>query len=96
MSMIFPGMDPYLEEPAGWQGVHNAMVVYIRDQLQPQLLPRFVAALEARVFVESPSRDDRLPDVFVMKRRRRRQPRPSPSATRQRRQTSPRPSPGEK
>jgi hypothetical protein len=70
MSMIFPGMDPYLEHPAGWQGVHNSMVVYIRDQLQPQLLPRFVASLEARVFVETPSRDDPLPDVFSMQRRR--------------------------
>jgi hypothetical protein len=68
--MIFPGMDPYLEHPSIWQGVHNSLVVYVRDQLQPQLLPRFVATIEARVFVQAPSSEDRLPDVFVLRRHR--------------------------
>jgi hypothetical protein len=35
MATVFPGMDPYLEDPQIWPGVHSALVVYIRDQLQP-------------------------------------------------------------
>ena len=46
MSMIFPGMDPYLENRSLWPGIHNSLVVYIRDQLQPFLRPRYLATLE--------------------------------------------------
>jgi len=68
MSTVFPGMDPYLEDPALWPGVHNSMVVYIRDYLQPRLQPRYIATVEERVFVEGTGRDT-VPDV-VLKRRR--------------------------
>ena len=44
--MIFPGMDPYLEDPQLWPGVHNRLVVYIADELQPRLEPRYLAAVE--------------------------------------------------
>jgi hypothetical protein len=49
MAMIFPGMDPYLEAPPLWPGVHASMIVYIRDQLQPLIRPRYLAAIEERV-----------------------------------------------
>jgi hypothetical protein len=62
--MIFPGMDPYLEDPALWPGFHNALIVYIRDHLHPQLRPRYIASIEERVFVEGPGREV-VPDVFV-------------------------------
>lgn len=64
--MIFPGMDPYLEDPFLWPGVHASLIVYIRDQLQPLLRPRYVAAIEERVFFEGP---DHLlgPDVRVQR-----------------------------
>jgi hypothetical protein len=52
--MIFPGMDPYLELPDLWSGVHTSLIVYIRDQLQPRLLPRYVAAIEERVYLGTP------------------------------------------
>lgn len=64
MAMIFPGMDPYLEDPLIWQGLHNRMVVYIADHLQPMLEPRYIAAVEERVFVEGPDRDI-IPDISV-------------------------------
>src|SRR5437773_2435543 len=54
MSMIFPGMDPYLENPALWSGVHAALIVYIRNQLQPRLRPRYIAAIEERVYLGAP------------------------------------------
>jgi hypothetical protein len=67
--MIFPGMDPYLEDPLLWTGVHASLIVYVRNYLQPQLQPRYVAAIEERVFVEMPDQD-RIPDVWIKRRRR--------------------------
>ena len=67
MEMIFPGMDPFLENPLIWSGFHNALLVYIRDQLQPQLRPRYIAAVEDRVFLEVPPRSV-IPDVWIHER----------------------------
>ncbi len=50
MSMIFPGMDPYLEDPAFWPGVHNRVIVYLADHLQPKLGSRYIATIEERVY----------------------------------------------
>ena len=66
MSMIFPGMDPYLEEGRFWPGVHSSLIVYIRDFLQPSLRPHYVAAIEERVFVEGADRGIR-PDAMIQK-----------------------------
>ena len=69
MAMIFPGMDPYLENAQLWPGVHSALVVYLRDQLQPLLQPRYIAAVEERVFIEGPDRQI-IPDVWLKRTRR--------------------------
>lgn len=69
MSMIFPGMDPYLEHPAHWMGVHDRLIVYISDQMRPKLRPRYIAKIEQRVYLEAPDRDIR-PDVIVNRVRR--------------------------
>jgi len=61
--MPFPGMNPYLEHPALWEGVHSRLVVAIADQLQPQLDPRYIASVEERVFIEGPQQ--RIPDVWT-------------------------------
>ena len=74
MPMIFPGMDPYLENPQLWPGVHNSLIVYLRNQLQPLLRPRYVAAVEERVYVESPDRQY-VPDVWIEKAARPRRSR---------------------
>jgi len=37
MPSPFPGMDPYLEDPAIWPEVHQSLITYIRDSLQPLL-----------------------------------------------------------
>jgi hypothetical protein len=66
--MIFPGMDPYLEDPQTWPGVHSRLVVYLADQLQPLLRPRYIAAIEERVFVEGPDREI-IPDVWLRRGR---------------------------
>jgi hypothetical protein len=68
MSMIFPGMDPYLEDPQIWPGVHSRLVVYLADQLQPKLRPRYVAAVEERVYIEGRRRQV-VPDVSIRRPR---------------------------
>jgi Protein of unknown function (DUF4058) len=72
MGMIFPGMDPYLEDPQVWPGVHNRLVVYLADQLQPRLQPNYVAMVEERVYIEGTPRVY-VPDVLIWQR-----PRPRP------------------
>jgi hypothetical protein len=68
MGLIFPGMDPYLEAPALWPGVHASFIVYTRDYLQPLLRPRYLAAIEERVYLEGPNRQV-IPDVRVQRHR---------------------------
>ena len=48
----FPGMNPYLENPTLWRGVHSALLTYVRDALQTQLPPDYVARLEESVEIE--------------------------------------------
>ncbi len=47
----FPGMDPYLEHPALWPGVHNGLIAALQLSLAPQLRPRYYVALEARLYI---------------------------------------------
>ncbi|MBI3267421.1 MAG: DUF4058 family protein [Planctomycetes bacterium] len=60
----FPGMDPYLEHPSLWPGVHDRLVTYFADALARQLPARYYADLRQRLFVETP--DEWIyPDVSV-------------------------------
>jgi hypothetical protein len=68
--MIFPGMDPYLENPAVFPGIHGPMVVYLRDQLVPLVRPRYIASAGERVYVEGPEARAILPDVWIRRTRR--------------------------
>lgn len=64
MATPFPGMDPYLEHPVLWSGVHTRLVVALADQLAPRIGPRYVPSVEERVFVESLGQA-RVPDIWV-------------------------------
>ena len=46
----FPGMNPYLEQPELWHQVHNRLIVAIADELTPQIAPRYLVAIEERVY----------------------------------------------
>jgi hypothetical protein len=70
MAMIFPGMDPWLEDPQLWPGVHSRLVVYLADQLQGTLGSRYFAAVEERVYLEAPPRQI-IPDVWIRRRPQR-------------------------
>src|SRR5438552_3664753 len=69
MPMVFPGMDPWLEDPLLWPDVHDSLIVYLRAQLQPLLRPRYFAALGQRVYVEGPDRHV-APDLWIQRGRR--------------------------
>lgn len=58
-------MDPYLEHPVLWEGLHARLVVAIANRLQPMLDPRYVATVEERVYIEGLQR--RVPDVWIQR-----------------------------
>ena len=68
--MIFPGMDPYLENPHLWKGVHTALIVYMSNQLQPMLQPRYVAGIEERVYIAG-AEHSRVPDVLIKRTKKK-------------------------
>ncbi|MCI0476255.1 MAG: DUF4058 family protein, partial [Anaerolineales bacterium] len=67
MANPFPGMNPYLEDPREWGDVHHALMTYIRDAMQPNLVPKYIARLVERVYT-SPWQA-RIPDVLILDRR---------------------------
>ena len=63
----FPGMNPYLEHPHLWPGVHKRLIVAIADAMNPQLRPGYRMEIEERVY-ESLNEDSLLvgiPDNVV-------------------------------
>lgn len=48
MPSPFPGMDPYLEHPVLWEGVHARMVVAIANRLRAQALEGRSAGVSLR------------------------------------------------
>ena len=67
MPSPFPGMDPYLEDPARWPDLHQSLITYIRDALQPQLRPRYHARMGERVYIlERPQ--VMYPDIVLVQR----------------------------
>ena len=69
MPSPFPGMDPYLEGYL-WPDVHSALAHTIRQQLAPQIQPKYVARIEISVIEDySPEAEIGImyPDVDVLK-----------------------------
>ena len=49
----FPGMNPYLESPTFWRGVHSRLIVYASEVIQNQIRPRYRVDIEERVYIET-------------------------------------------
>ena len=62
----FPGMDPYLEAPGLWPGVHNSIVYCLRSALNHKLPPNYVANIEERLYVSETERQI-IPDVTIVR-----------------------------
>jgi Protein of unknown function (DUF4058) len=48
MSSPFPGMDPYLEQPAFWSSFHSKFVVALADVIEAQLDAAYYVEVETR------------------------------------------------
>jgi hypothetical protein len=67
MPSPFPGMDPYLENPAHWPDVHQSLITYIRDALQPHVRPNYLARIGERVYIVQQARS-LYPDMTLIQR----------------------------
>ena len=68
MPSPFPGMDPWLEHPHHWPGVHARLIAVIGDALDACLPKKYYADIEERLYVCQP--DDPVtrmivPDVII-------------------------------
>lgn len=65
MPSPFPGMDPYLEERSLWPDLHQRLITYISEALQPALRPKYIARIGERIEVASFDKGY-IPDVLIV------------------------------
>lgn len=72
----FPGLNPYLEHPAIWPGVHHWLIIGLAGYLSPQLRPHYRVAVEVRMYetIGEQSLLVGIPDVTVNRTKRRQTP----------------------
>ncbi|MGH8058913.1 MAG: DUF4058 family protein [Candidatus Entotheonellia bacterium] len=66
MPSPFPGMDPYLENPSGWPDVHQRLITYAADSMQPGLRGRYHVRIGVHVYITEPPQSF-YPDVAVLR-----------------------------
>ncbi|HRQ36874.1 MAG TPA: DUF4058 family protein [Chloroflexota bacterium] len=69
MPSPFPGMDPYLEERSRWPGVHQRLITYMAEILQPHIRPKYIASIGERIQLAD-VQHTYIPDVFLARRLR--------------------------
>ena len=71
MPSPFPGMDPFIEAQASWQGFHGRVTTYIGDQIAERLPGNYLARIEEQVRLEAPDEEMEVvrPDVLVARHR---------------------------
>ncbi len=65
MPSPFPGLDPYLEDRSLWPDVHSSLITYIRETIQPQIRPKYVARIGERIEVADLQKGY-IPDVLIV------------------------------
>ena len=68
MSSPFPGMDPYLEQPALWSSFHSRFIVAIANTIEKDLSDQYYVEVETRTYQDDGS-DGLLigiPDISVV------------------------------
>ncbi len=68
MPSPFPGMDPYLERPDRWSGVHAGLIAVTREVLTRAVAPRFFVDSEDNVYIlgaDDPARSMVRPDLYL-------------------------------
>ncbi|MEM1168661.1 MAG: DUF4058 family protein [Cyanobacteria bacterium P01_H01_bin.35] len=71
MPSPFPGMNPYLEHPDLWPGLHNRLIVRIADLLSAQLGDKYSVSLDVRMYETNDAESVLvgLPDVSVLSKK---------------------------
>lgn len=76
MSNPFPGMNPWLENPALWSDVHFRIIAALARYLSPLVSPRYFVAVESQAYIAAGSAASsaspstaRYPDVSVVQTR---------------------------
>ena len=68
MGSPFPGMNPYLENPATWPNLHSRLIVAVANLLGPKIRPKYRVVVEEAVYERDESDQAVLigvPDVSV-------------------------------
>lgn len=65
MPSPFPGMDPYLEDRLLWPDLHQRLIAYISESLQPQVRPKYIARITERIELASIQKGY-IPDVLIV------------------------------
>lgn len=68
MASPFPGMDPYLEQPAFWSSFHTRFMVAIADTLDARLFPQYYVDVETRTYIDDNDHEILVgvPDALVL------------------------------
>jgi hypothetical protein len=66
MTLKFPGMNPYLENPELWSEVHFGLIAVLARSLNAVITPKYRAAVEKRVYSDSLLVG--IPDVSVVQK----------------------------
>jgi len=68
MASPFPGMDPYLEQPAFWSSFHTRLIVGLADAIAPALRPKYYVEVETRSYMDTPEGEllIGIPDAVVL------------------------------
>ena len=66
MPSPFPGMDPFLEDPELFPDLHDRIITYLCDAIQPRLPEPYYAMTRRRIWLEVPQRAI-WPDVNVQR-----------------------------
>ena len=48
----FPGMNPYMEDPRSWQGIHHRIISALDSEISAVLPAEYVSSIEERVYIE--------------------------------------------
>lgn len=59
MPSPFPGMNPYIEQPAVWNDFHDSFIPALREVLSAQVLPRYYVRIEENLYIHEPSAKER-------------------------------------
>ncbi|MEZ4679373.1 MAG: DUF4058 family protein [Caldilineaceae bacterium] len=65
MPSPFPGMDPYLEERSVWPDIHQRLITYMAESIQPEVQPKYLARIGERIEITTVN-SGCVPDMLIV------------------------------